>query len=449
MALKPFTPEEARRIVQVLQKPAVFLSMTKDWPALHWTVEHLSTCLTERVRFRIGKRNEDMAPLFETECSYIEATVKEFLSWTANEGESLDGPFSDYHFKEFWAYADYKYIAQLFEDKPAIFQDVVWSDFGFPSRDGRDSTLWIGTEGANTPCHLDSYGCNLVFQIQGRKRWHLFPPDDTPYLYPTRIPYEESSVFSQVSVVHPDLKKFPAFKRARVHTVTLQPGQVLFVPRHWWHYVESVDPVTVSVNSWIEMDMDDEARVGEALTKTIVCALKCAPSLDNNDHWLNPTEDRVSSHDENMQYLNLAVKACLEKRRDNTEGWSLLADQPRAEVGKRDSSGLLKTPESPFVVPFGPHLIPVILAQKPKYNCPKGTSCFKNNDPSRTEQRSENEFGQRAGQHAHQEAGIPGTSEGGAGMHISTNDMLEFLLHPDVITQVTRLIMCRQREIQS
>lgn len=29
--------------------------------------------------------------------------------------------------------------------------------------------------------------------------------------------------------------------------------QVLYVPRHWWHYVESVDPVTVSVNSWIEL----------------------------------------------------------------------------------------------------------------------------------------------------------------------------------------------------
>lgn len=30
-------------------------------------------------------------------------------------------------------------------------------------------------------------------------------------------------------------------------------GQVLFVPRHWWHYVESLDAVTVSVNSWIEL----------------------------------------------------------------------------------------------------------------------------------------------------------------------------------------------------
>uniref|UniRef100_A0A8C1S7V3 Hspb associated protein 1 n=1 Tax=Cyprinus carpio TaxID=7962 RepID=A0A8C1S7V3_CYPCA len=420
MASKPFTPEEARRIVQFLQTPAVFLNMTTDWPALHWTVEHLSACLTERLRFRIGKRTENMAPLFETECSYIEATINEFLSWTACEDKSLVGPFSDYHCKEFWAYADYKYIAQLFQDKPAMFQDMVWSDFGFPGRDGRDSTLWIGTQGANTPCHLDSYGCNLVFQIQGRKRWHLFPPDDTHCLYPTRIPYEESSVFSRVSVVHPDLKKFPAFRRARVHTVTLQPGQVLFVPRHWWHYVESVDPVTVSVNSWIEMD-------------------------------------GVSSHDENMQYLNLAVKACMDKSRDDTDGMTSLADQPRAEVGKRDSSGLLKTPASPnFRVPFGPHLIPVNLAHKPNCTCPKDTSCYRYNDLSRCqstaqdedESRSVNEL-QRWGQHAHQEAESPRTSGEGSGLHISTNDMLQFLIHPDVITLVTRLMMSRQRELHS
>lgn len=49
-----------------------------------------------------------------------------------------------------------------------VLQDVKWSDFGFEGRDGRNSTVWIGTEGANTPCHQDSYGCNLVLQVQGR-----------------------------------------------------------------------------------------------------------------------------------------------------------------------------------------------------------------------------------------------------------------------------------------
>lgn len=36
--------------------------------------------------------------------------------------------------------------------------------------------------------------------------------------------------------------------------------------------------------------MDDMARVSEAVTKAVVCALKGAPSDDNTDDWLNPTE---------------------------------------------------------------------------------------------------------------------------------------------------------------
>lgn len=67
-----------------------------------------------------------------------------------------------------------------------------------------------------------------------RKRWHLFPPEDTPFLYPTRIPYEESSVFSKINVVNPDLKRFPQFRKARRHMVTLSPGQVMGDLKHWW-----------------------------------------------------------------------------------------------------------------------------------------------------------------------------------------------------------------------
>lgn len=55
----PFSPEEARRIVGHLQQPAVFLNMTCDWPVLHWTAEHLSACLGDRlIRFRLGRKEE-------------------------------------------------------------------------------------------------------------------------------------------------------------------------------------------------------------------------------------------------------------------------------------------------------------------------------------------------------------------------------------------------------
>lgn len=113
--------------------------------------------------------------------------------------------------QDFWCYADYKYMAELFEDFPHLHQAVNWSCFGFPERSGDESTIWIGSAEASTPCHIDTYGCNLVAQIYGRKKWTLFPPSETPNLYPTRIPYEESSVFSQVNVTSPDLRRFPAF----------------------------------------------------------------------------------------------------------------------------------------------------------------------------------------------------------------------------------------------
>ncbi|XP_069011081.1 HSPB1-associated protein 1 homolog isoform X1 [Embiotoca jacksoni] len=476
--IKPFSPEETRRIVHHLQQPAIFLDMTCGWPVLRWTAEHLAGCFGDRlVRFRLGRKGETNTPLFETQCSYVEAKLAEFLSWTQGQSGTHVGPFSEYPISEHWAYADYKYIAMLFQDQPFMFEDVKWSEFGFEGRNGRESTLWIGTERANTPCHLDSYGCNLVLQVQGRKRWHLFPPDDTANLYPTRIPYEESSVFSQVDVVHPDLRRFPAFKRARAHIVTLQPGQVLYVPRHWWHYVESVDPITVSVNSWIELEVDDVARVSEAVTKTVVSAIKSARSDDNADNWLNPTEEGEASHDENMQYLNLAVRTCADRPRGLRHS-KLIQDPRDARPVKRDSSGQIRKStdrvgnSAPFSVPFGPHLIPVPCQQEePRKVTPKDAEvnssrscavtaeedCSISSDAAQRDECA-SAVGFLQGKHE-RSPGLTsrtpcdcadGTSEHSAGDHkesksttITTNDLLACLLHPDIISRVTELLLER------
>ena len=100
-------------------------------------------------------------------------------------------------------------MADLFKDFPHLSKSVDWSCFGFPERSGE----------ASTPCHVDTYGCNLVAQIYGTKRWILFPPSETSNLYPTRIPYEESSVFSQVNITNPDLTRFPAFENVLQYEV--------------------------------------------------------------------------------------------------------------------------------------------------------------------------------------------------------------------------------------
>ncbi|XP_024433720.2 HSPB1-associated protein 1 isoform X1 [Desmodus rotundus] len=460
--VKPFTPEKAKEIIMSLQQPAIFYNMVFDWPAQHWTAKHLSEVLhSKQIRFRMGLKSTDTVPQFETACSYVEATLEEFLTWNCGHS-SVSGPFRDYDYSKFWAYADYKYVASLFEDKTDIFQDVVWSDFGFRGRNGRESTLWIGSLGAHTPCHLDSYGCNLVFQVQGRKRWHLFPPEDTPFLYPTRIPYEESSVFSKINVVNPDLKRFPQFQKARRHVVTLSPGQVLFVPRHWWHYVESTDPVTVSINSWIELEEDHQARVEEAITRTLVCALKTAEDPHNTRAWLNPTEVEDTSHEVNCLYLNRAVSAFFDHYRASktvevqalrTNGECRKKEELNIhklmEVEQTGSQNLtLEAVKQKAASPFGPALVPV-LPSSDKPPSERG-DIFKNDGKDLVGKDGE-QFGKlhhtkkqqmmSKSENAIVEQIASDSTRAPPQSCISTDDLLDCLVHPQVTKIVAQLLI--------
>ncbi|KAM4626161.1 HSPB1-associated protein 1 [Discoglossus pictus] len=432
---KPFTPPQAKDIILSLDRPSVFLNMVCDWPALLWKVSYLSCALEEEpLRFRIGQKRLDTAvdPQFETHCDYVEATLNQFDDWVSGLSLEDSGPFSQYDNSEYWAYADYKYLAEVFKDRTEMLQDVVWADFGFPGRDGQESTIWIGSSGANTPCHLDTYGCNLVLQVEGRKTWHLFPPEDTPHMYPTRIPYEESSVFSKVNVINPDRSRFPMFSRASPHVVTLHPGQVLFVPRHWWHYVESIDDITVSVNSWIELDSDHEARVQEAVTRMLVCALKSAESPCTSQDWINPTEGDVTSHQTNLQYLNCAVSACVEhlsKRKEQEYG-----DSEKQDPGTKKKTHNVTTQSPTKNIPFGPHLISVSSKSQGE-NVEKGEADDAAMDGPQGSCRAE---GSTDSLHT------VCTAQPGQGA-ISTEQVLDCLVNPQVIRLVTDLLLQKQK----
>jgi HSPB1-associated protein 1 len=83
-------------------------------------------------------------------------TIKEFLNDVKQETDLLK-----------WYYFDYKHMNQWFKEKPEILQSFNWQQFNI-ELDGTDSTIWIGSKGAHTNCHQDTYGCNLIAQIHGR-----------------------------------------------------------------------------------------------------------------------------------------------------------------------------------------------------------------------------------------------------------------------------------------
>nr|CAD7431537.1 unnamed protein product [Timema monikensis] len=153
----------------------------------------------------------------------------------------------------------------------SYFYAVTWANLGFPERTGSESTMWIGSSGAHTPCHIDTYGCNIVAQVMGRKQWILFPPS-APAMLPTRVPYEESSIYSNRNFYSPGSDMAEELTQARV--VTLNPGDVLFVPHHWWHYVENIT-TAVSINTWISLDYLPDLPLSVAISQVDTCVNLC------------------------------------------------------------------------------------------------------------------------------------------------------------------------------
>jgi Cupin-like domain len=117
-----------------------------------------------------------------------------------------------------------------------------------PLLPGIGPLLWLGGR-VRTQIHHDR-DHNLACVISGRRRFVLFPPEQVANLYIG--PIENPPPLSIVDLEAPDFARFPLFERAlaSAQTAELGPGDVLLMPRHWWHHVTSRDPYNAMINYW-------------------------------------------------------------------------------------------------------------------------------------------------------------------------------------------------------
>ena len=95
---------------------------------------------------------------------------------------------------------------------------------------------WLGPVGTISPCHHDPYH-NLLAQVVGHKHVVLFPPGS--HMYP-RHDFMTNTSRIDLSAGPVDSAAYPLFSWEHATAVTLAPGDVLFMPRHWWHFIVSV-----------------------------------------------------------------------------------------------------------------------------------------------------------------------------------------------------------------
>ncbi|XP_030337618.1 bifunctional peptidase and arginyl-hydroxylase JMJD5 isoform X1 [Strigops habroptila] len=211
------------------QKPVVLEGIMDHWPCMKkWSVDYfcqIAGCRT--VPVELGTRYTD------EEWSQKLMTVSDFISQYIVNEKSVG------------------YLAQhqLFDQIPELKEDINIPDYcclGEGDEDHITINAWFGPQGTISPLHQDPQQ-NFLAQVFGRKYIRLYSPQDSENLYP-----HESQILhntSQVDVEDPDLVKFPNFRKAASQSCILMPGQVLFIPVKYWHYVRSLD-TSFSVSFW-------------------------------------------------------------------------------------------------------------------------------------------------------------------------------------------------------
>ncbi|KAG6465479.1 HSPB1-associated protein 1 [Manduca sexta] len=295
--------EAVRSVIAKASTPIVFRGFVDNWSICQWNIEKWCSVFGDKeIPFRCMKRDFiSDEPCWERRCKVKNMTFKNFV-------DNL--PTSDD-----WMYFDYKYVHQWFTGDDELYKDISWKQFGYPGKGATDTTLWVGSKGAHTPAHQDTYGVNIVAQLYGKKRWILFPPE-TGGMKSTRVPYEESSVYSELNFYCPNnIDAFNGVTGARM--VELSAGDALLVPRGWWHYVQNLEPLNIALNIWLPHDKDSSAQVSEALIKILVAQICKDLPQETAKLIVNPNEDDISDTPLAVLFLQLetVANAYLDNRR--------------------------------------------------------------------------------------------------------------------------------------
>jgi ribosomal protein L16 Arg81 hydroxylase len=97
----------------------------------------------------------------------------------------------------------------------------------------------FGMRGVIAENHFD-LSRNAIALLAGRRRYILAHPSQcsSMNLLPRGHP---SARHSAVDWSNPDLEEFPTFADARVNEIVMMPGDVLYLPTNWFHFIVSLE----------------------------------------------------------------------------------------------------------------------------------------------------------------------------------------------------------------
>jgi hypothetical protein len=237
-----------RETIRPAGQPAVLRGLAADWPAVAAARKSDEDLIAYLRRFRVERPVGAIVGAPEIGGRFLYTDDLRALNFT--RGMSQLDPFFDRLLRDRDNPRPYA-IAVQSEEIPNLLP-------GFEQENRTDLVdghvvprAWIGNRIRVAP-HYDLME-NVGIVVAGRRRFTVFPPEELKNLYVG--PFELTPAGTPVSLVDldkPDLERFPRFAEAmkRAQTAELEAGDAIYIPFHWWHGVDSLEPVNLFVNYW-------------------------------------------------------------------------------------------------------------------------------------------------------------------------------------------------------
>ena len=176
--------------------------------------------------------------------------------------------------------------------------------------------LIIGEEDSGMFNHKDSLRTSSwQIQLYGRKKWHICGPDMDSFMYSA----------GTVDTFNPDYARYPEFRNATCYQFTLEPGDVVYYPKDWWHQTQNLNTPTISITGTL-VGIDNYKEIQEMLQK------QCS----GNGTVFYPVEPLCSKLMKCYELWDSLALTAWSERRERKQ------DEPKSGKKEREGFGIVK-----------------------------------------------------------------------------------------------------------
>ena len=203
------------------QKPVVIERFIEDWPAFSkWSLDYIKEVAGDKTVPLYDDRPVDYKDGFNE--PHATMKMREYV-------DLLKTKPTKYRI----------FLWNILKEVPELQKDFTFPDFGLKLLTGLPM-LFFGGKDSHTFMHYDIDLANIFhFHFDGKKQCILFDQKQNKHLY--KIPYSLITR-EDIDFSNPDVKKWPALKKATGYITNLEHGNVLYMPEGYWHYMKYITP---------------------------------------------------------------------------------------------------------------------------------------------------------------------------------------------------------------